>query len=67
MHYSRRDFFIGTASLVSPAFAGAQAYDRIVEIEKGLGGRIGVSALNTANGARIRHRGDERFAISLAP
>jgi beta-lactamase class A len=28
-----------------------------------LGGRIGVSVLNTANGARIRHRADEPFAM----
>jgi beta-lactamase class A len=63
MRYSRRDFFIGSALLFSPAFARAEAYDRIVEIEKTLDGRIGVSALNTANSARIRHRGDERFAM----
>jgi beta-lactamase class A len=63
MRYSRRDFLIGTALLFSPAFALAEADDRIVDIEKSLGGRIGVSALNTANGARIRHRGDERFAM----
>jgi beta-lactamase class A len=63
MRYSRRDFFIGTASLFTPAFASAGANDRIVEIEKALGGRIGVSALNTANGARIRHRAGERFAM----
>src|SRR5262245_501682 len=61
--YSRRDFVIGSALLFSPAFAHAEAYDRIGEIEKTLGGRIGVSALNTANGGRIRHRGDERFAM----
>jgi beta-lactamase class A len=63
MRYSRRDFFIGSALLFSPACAYAEVYDRIVEIEKTLGGRIGVSALNTANGGRIRHRGDERFAM----
>jgi len=61
--YSRRDFVIGSALLFSPAFAHAEAYDRIGEIEKTLGGRIGVSTLNTANGDRIRHRGDERFAM----
>jgi beta-lactamase class A len=66
---SRRDFLIGSALLFSPALlfnpvvVYAEAYDRIVEIEKTLGGRIGVSALNTANGGRIRHRGDERFAM----
>ena len=63
MRCSRRDFFIGSALLFSPAFAYADANDRIVEIEKTLGGRIGVSALNTANGGRIRHRSDERFAM----
>jgi beta-lactamase class A len=69
MRSSRREFIIGSALLFSPALffsptvVYAEAYDRIVESEKTLGGRIGVSALNTANGARIRHRGDERFAM----
>lgn len=63
MRHSRRDFLIGTALLVSPAVARAGVDDRILEIENTLGGRIGVSALNTANGLRIRHRGDERFAM----
>jgi beta-lactamase class A len=63
MRFSRRDFVIGSALSFSPAFVRAETYDRIVEIEKSLGGRIGVSALNTANGGRIRHRGDERFAM----
>ncbi len=63
MRYSRRDVLIGTALLFSPALARAEADDRILEIERSLGGRIGVSALNTANGVRIRHRGDERFAM----
>lgn len=51
------------ALLFSPAFARAGADNRLVGIEKALGGRIGVSALNTADGARIRHRSDERFAM----
>jgi len=63
MRHSRRDFLIGTALLVSPAVARAGVDDRILEMENTLGGRIGVSALNTANGLRIRHRGDERFAM----
>jgi beta-lactamase class A len=63
MRYSRRDFVIGSALLFSPALVHAGAFDRIVEIEKTLGGRIGVSALNTANGDRVRHRSDERFAM----
>ena len=65
MRYSRRDVHAGTSAglLLIPAVARAEADDRIREIENALGGRIGVSAENTANGARIRHRGDERFAI----
>jgi beta-lactamase class A len=63
MRYSRRDILVGTALLFSPAIARAGADDRILEIENSLGGRVGVSALNTANGVRIRHRGDERFAM----
>ena len=63
MRYSRRDILVGTALLFSPGIASAGADDRILEIENGLGGRIGVSALNTANGVRIRHRSDERFAM----
>jgi beta-lactamase class A len=65
MRYSRRDFLAaaGVAALLSPAIASGEADDRILEIEKTLGGRIGVSALNTANGGRISHRGDERFAM----
>ena len=44
--YSRRDFVIGSALLFGPALlfnpivVYAEAYDRIVEIEKTLGGRI---------------------------
>ena len=63
MRHSRREFLIGTALLVSPAVARAGVDDRILEIENTLGGRIGVSALDTANGLRIRHRGNERFAM----
>jgi len=63
MRYSRRDFVISSALLFSPVLVHAEVYDRIVEIERTLGGRIGVSAKNAMNGGRIRHRGDERFAI----
>jgi beta-lactamase class A len=63
VRYSRRNVLAGAALLVIPAVARAEADDRIREIENGLGGRIGVSALNSATGARIRHRGDERFAM----
>jgi len=32
-------------------------------IEVTLGGRVGVAVINTGNGARLAHRGDERFAL----
>jgi beta-lactamase class A len=33
------------------------------DMETELGGRIGVAAIDTRNGARLVHRGDERFAM----
>lgn len=36
---------------------------RIAEIEARVGGRVGVYALNTADGAALWHRADERFAM----
>ena len=36
---------------------------RIDEMEAQLGGRIGVAAIDTNSGARLAHRGDERFAM----
>jgi beta-lactamase class A len=41
----------------------AHESEGIAQIERALGGRIGVSSLNTANGVRIRYRADERFAM----
>jgi len=63
MRFSRRDVLAGAALPFIPAVARAEAGDRIREIEHALGGRVGVSAENTANGVRIRHRSDERFAM----
>ncbi|HEX8404883.1 MAG TPA: class A beta-lactamase [Duganella sp.] len=34
---------------------------RLVQLEAASGGRLGVAALNTANGRQILHRADERF------
>ncbi|MDB5397253.1 MAG: hypothetical protein JWM91_4759 [Rhodospirillales bacterium] len=63
MRLLRRNFLLGTALFLGSGIARAQARDRIAEIEQALGGRIGISAFNTANGARLRHRADERFAM----
>ncbi|WP_437805746.1 class A beta-lactamase [Sorangium sp. So ce1078] len=51
-----------TAPTTAPA-PGAQAAPALARIEAQLGGRLGVAALDTANGARIGHRAAERFAM----
>ncbi|WP_433932672.1 class A beta-lactamase [Sorangium cellulosum] len=60
-----------TASPAAPTAASpaasperhAQAAPALARIEAQLGGRLGVAALDTANGARIGHRAAERFAM----
>lgn len=58
------------ASLPSlPAFAAARSPDtlrlanRFAAIETGLGGRLGVAALDTGSGRGLRYRGSERFPM----
>lgn len=51
----------GLAMLAGPA--RARIVDDIAAIETETGGRIGVGALNTADGRGLRHRTDERFAM----
>jgi beta-lactamase class A len=36
---------------------------RLAELERGVGGRLGVAALDTANGRRVSYRADERFPM----
>lgn len=68
---TRRNFLIGTAALgmglASAAWAGNDtphdAIANLAMLEKNAGGRLGVSALNTANGQRIDYRADERFPL----
>lgn len=57
----RRALIAGAAASVcaGPALAA----DRLGDIEAGVGGRLGVLALDVATGARIAHRADERFAM----
>jgi beta-lactamase class A len=66
----RRDFTIGTcavlaaAGVIEPAFAFAEALSgAFARIEAQSGGRLGVAALDTADGSRAGHRMDERFAM----
>lgn len=49
---------VGTRARAQPDPAA-----QIAAVEAALGGRVGVSALDTGSGRRIDHRGDERFAM----
>lgn len=68
---TRRNFLIGTAALSMGLSYSAHAWQeknasltaRLAELEEQMGGRLGVSALNTANGHRINFRADERFPV----
>ncbi len=67
--FGRRSFLVGASfSIVSACTkfgspAQSQTEAQFAQIEKQLGGRLGVAALNTGNGARLSYRGDERFAM----
>jgi beta-lactamase class A len=66
---SRRDFTIGTyaalaAGISGRAFAFPDALSgAFARIEAESSGRLGVAALDTADGSRAGHRMDERFAM----
>src|SRR5262245_1483742 len=66
---SRRALLGGMAASFAPlvsesAIRNPQSeIDAIAGIERRLGGRLGVAALDTGSGRRIAHRGDERFAM----
>jgi beta-lactamase class A len=59
---SRRGALSGAAAALVSGAAPAAA-DRFAAIERSVGGRLGVAALDTANGARLMHRAGERFAM----
>ena len=61
----RRAVLIEGASLLlsRPVFATPDFGREIAALEAALGGRIGVSALDTGTGAHRSHRGQERFAM----
>lgn len=68
---SRRNFLIGTAvltvslrSIAAPAQRKPALWQtQLAALEKKHGGRLGVSALNTADGRRIGYRAQERFPV----
>lgn len=66
----RRGFLTRRTAIMSGLAVAACAQTGVRErefdfdsIEERTGGRLGVAALNTANGAWLRHRADERFAM----
>lgn len=65
--WTRRGALAGAGALAAcaPARGHVAGEDdpRFAAIEARVGGRVGVYALNTADGAVLSHRGDERFAM----
>ena len=56
-------FTSACTSWAGRAGGSAAAQDRLAALESAAGGRLGVAALDTANGARISHRASERFPL----
>lgn len=52
------------SGLGRPAYASAEAQLRALCVGMGAGNRLGVAAIDTADGARIGYRQDERFAMA---
>lgn len=63
--WHRRSVLAAGAATLAGTLARAKSAEPnpIAAIEKTLGGRIGVAALETHSGARVTWRGDERFAM----
>ncbi len=69
VHVERRGFIFGGGAVLlvgalrtrRSAYAGAKVL--LAEVEAQLGGRIGVAAVDVGTGARMAHRGGERFAM----
>jgi beta-lactamase class A len=65
----RRRLLAGAGATLFTAASTTFAKDRraaaqaLAAIEAGIGGRVGVAALNTADGSWLSWRGDERFAL----
>ncbi|RZI98261.1 MAG: class A beta-lactamase, partial [Haliea sp.] len=54
---------LGACAAAIPSNKSAAAQARLAALETASGGRLGVFALNTADGSVISHRGDERFPL----
>jgi beta-lactamase class A len=72
-HITRRELLLGAAAMIpvvrSHSMFGAAGRrfftfdDAIADIERRIGGRLGVAVLDTSNATRIDYRQDERFAM----
>jgi len=65
-HFQRRDFVasaLGFFGGVIPAWGGSGADAAFSEIEARLGGRVGLSVIDTGSGKTLSWRGGERFAM----
>ncbi len=60
---SRRAVLLAAAACIGGRRALADEPDRLAALEAASGGRIGVAALDTATGATVSHRADERFPV----
>src|SRR5207253_1252604 len=56
-------FAAACTSLAGRTSGSAAAQERLAALESAAGGRLGVAALNTANGAQLSHRANEHFAL----
>jgi beta-lactamase class A len=73
VRFTRRAALAGAAAFFQIARSGwsrgastsasAVANDRLADLEKRSGGRLGVAVLDTSSGKRLQHRADERFAL----
>jgi beta-lactamase class A len=54
--------FLAAPLLALPAFAN-DARSQLAELERRIGGRLGVAALDTASGHRVGHRAEELFPL----
>jgi beta-lactamase class A len=74
MRASRRNVLIGTTAAMfalsarpyvalGATDADAQVIERVAELERKNGGRLGVAILDLASGRRVEHRAGERFAM----
>ena len=67
LYPSRRHFFLGGLVLLGGGCrtnsGRGSASPRVAEIERAVGGRLGVFAIDTGSGREVAHRADERFAM----